>query len=135
MCSSDLSERWSVSDLQAGMRNSIHRRTVAGRLMFACIFLSVSGRMIEVRCMSLNGKGNWDSVSPRISNSAHGLLKDRKSTRLNSSHKPTSYAVFCLKKKINPSSNFTLNFFLTVYFYFSFTFLYPFISSTPRPFC
>ena len=25
---------------------------------------------------------------------------DRKSTRLNSSHKPTSYAVFCLKKKI-----------------------------------
>ena len=27
-----------------------------------------------------------------------GLL-DRKSTRLNSSHKPISYAVFCLKKK------------------------------------
>ena len=27
------------------------------------------------------------------------LLIDRKSTRLNSSHKPISYAVFCLKKK------------------------------------
>ena len=26
------------------------------------------------------------------------LLLDRKSTRLNSSHKPISYAVFCLKK-------------------------------------
>ena len=26
-------------------------------------------------------------------------IPDRKSTRLNSSHKPTSYAVFCLKKK------------------------------------
>ena len=26
-------------------------------------------------------------------------LLDRKSTRLNSSHKPISYAVFCLKKK------------------------------------
>ena len=25
--------------------------------------------------------------------------KDRKSTRLNSSHKPISYAVFCFKKK------------------------------------
>ena len=25
--------------------------------------------------------------------------KDRKSTRLNSSHKPISYAVFCLQKK------------------------------------
>ena len=28
--------------------------------------------------------------------------QDRKSTRLNSSHKPISYAVFCLKKKISP---------------------------------
>ena len=28
-------------------------------------------------------------------------LRDRKSTRLNSSHKPISYAVFCLKKKKN----------------------------------
>ena len=28
------------------------------------------------------------------------IWKDRKSTRLNSSHKPISYAVFCLKKKI-----------------------------------
>ena len=28
---------------------------------------------------------------------------DRKSTRLNSSHKPISYAVFCLKKKKNKS--------------------------------
>ena len=27
-------------------------------------------------------------------------LADRKSTRLNSSHKPISYAAFCLKKKI-----------------------------------
>ena len=27
--------------------------------------------------------------------------QDRKSTRLNSSHKPISYAVFCLKKKKN----------------------------------
>src|SRR5690625_5994052 len=28
-----------------------------------------------------------------------GLVKDRKSTRLNSSHVAISYAVFCLKKK------------------------------------
>src|SRR5258708_8575483 len=28
-----------------------------------------------------------------------GLLEDRKSTRLNSSHQIISYAVFCLKKK------------------------------------
>src|SRR5437762_5849017 len=29
----------------------------------------------------------------------HGLMRDRKSTRLNSSHRCISYAVFCLKKK------------------------------------
>src|SRR5205809_6693212 len=31
---------------------------------------------------------------------------DRKSTRLNSSHGYISYAVFCLKKKINPTALF-----------------------------
>src|SRR5256885_10875042 len=31
--------------------------------------------------------------------STYGLLRDRKSTRLNSSHLVISYAVFCLKKK------------------------------------
>src|SRR2546430_8721684 len=29
------------------------------------------------------------------------IMEDRKSTRLNSSHSQISYAVFCLKKKIN----------------------------------
>src|SRR3712207_7383791 len=32
------------------------------------------------------------------------VLKDRKSTRLNSSHANISYAVFCLKKKKTPTS-------------------------------
>src|SRR3712207_6981278 len=36
--------------------------------------------------------------------------RDRKSTRLNSSHANISYAVFCLKKK-NTSSLFTFTFF------------------------
>src|SRR5205814_9873921 len=31
-----------------------------------------------------------------------GVLEDRKSTRLNSSHLGISYAVFCLKKKTQP---------------------------------
>src|SRR3712207_7256903 len=39
-----------------------------------------------------------------------GLLLDRKSTRLNSSHANISYAVFCLKKKhsLLPSSSIPL---------------------------
>src|SRR5690606_41471492 len=36
------------------------------------------------------------SMGPMV---ASRLLKDRKSTRLNSSHVKTAYAVFCLKKK------------------------------------
>src|SRR5436309_4835764 len=44
----------------------------------------------------------------------HGLLatarpRDRKSTRLNSSHVKISYAVFCLKKKINKDQHKILN--------------------------
>ena len=31
----------------------------------------------------------------------YNYVRDRKSTRLNSSHDQTSYAVFCLKKKIH----------------------------------
>src|SRR2546430_2184871 len=35
----------------------------------------------------------------RLADELAGPLRDRKSTRLNSSHKQKSYAVFCLKKK------------------------------------
>src|SRR2546430_16882082 len=35
----------------------------------------------------------------RMARRVSSLLKDRKSTRLNSSHSQISYAVFCLKKK------------------------------------
>src|SRR3712207_8062001 len=34
-------------------------------------------------------------------------IKDRKSTRLNSSHANISYAVFCLNKKPTPSKSFS----------------------------
>src|SRR5436189_3618847 len=42
---------------------------------------------------------HWERPFPRT----HGVTdaKDRKSTRLNSSHRCISYAVFCLKKKNN----------------------------------
>src|SRR2546429_1574625 len=37
-----------------------------------------------------------------ILDAANGVIADRKSTRLNSSHGYISYAVFCLKKKTHP---------------------------------
>src|SRR2546429_4579359 len=47
------------------------------------------------------------SLLAPIVKSAVDLLRDRKSTRLNSSHGYISYAVFCLKKKITDSDLLT----------------------------
>src|SRR2546426_7909094 len=56
---------------------------------------------------SLEEAGGWrcSSVTRSVSKSrgASSGQADRKSTRLNSSHLVISYAVFCLKKKINYS--------------------------------
>src|SRR3712207_8578134 len=63
----------------------------------------------------LSTRGLTDSILADSSNGFHalypidlpaddkGLVKDRKSTRLNSSHANISYAVFCLKKKKTPN--------------------------------
>src|SRR5437879_11021496 len=40
----------------------------------------------------------------KVDGSLKGLPGDRKSTRLNSSHRCISYAVFCLKKKKNDNN-------------------------------
>src|SRR3989442_3968891 len=45
-----------------------------------------------------------DNVEQVMANLQDGLMLDRKSTRLNSSHVRISYAVFCLKKKKAPMS-------------------------------
>src|SRR2546430_13565413 len=45
--------------------------------------------------------GPWDAPGRVV---ARGPYRDRKSTRLNSSHSQISYAVFCLKKKKKKSS-------------------------------
>src|SRR5205085_11987621 len=50
------------------------------------------------------GGGNWTKGHRHRGQSGrrhHVLGRDRKSTRLNSSHSQISYAVFCLKKKRN----------------------------------
>src|SRR5690242_21426307 len=47
----------------------------------------------------LNGLGVPELTKPELTGDWEFQLKDRKSTRLNSSHMSISYAVFCLKKK------------------------------------
>src|SRR5690348_17701098 len=59
------------------------------------VFLPRHGRGHRVPPSEINYRANIDA------------LKDRKSTRLNSSHPSISYAVFCLKKKKkNTPSNY-----------------------------
>src|SRR3712207_8861998 len=41
----------------------------------------------------------WGCETPVIRANSLGVYRDRKSTRLNSSHANISYAVFCLKKE------------------------------------
>src|SRR5256884_6230950 len=53
---------------------------------------------------SVYGDGGW---SGRITVPGHSTPRDRKSTRLNSSHGYISYAVFCLKKKNIHSNSVT----------------------------
>src|SRR5207248_10623601 len=44
-------------------------------------------------------KTDRGSSKPSFATPSRGSIRDRKSTRLNSSHRTISYAVFCLKKK------------------------------------
>src|SRR5438876_2945318 len=51
----------------------------------------------QVACRMCRAPGRYDDAA--------GRRQDRKSTRLNSSHPSISYAVFCLKKKIDLLTN------------------------------
>src|SRR5437764_8831224 len=48
-------------------------------------------------CVTPSWSAAWEKL--RRSTTAQNAARDRKSTRLNSSHRCISYAVFCLKKK------------------------------------
>src|SRR5690349_22730126 len=52
-----------------------------------------------------NAQSNDQQVIRRFNQAAASAVADRKSTRLNSSHVEISYAVFCLKKKKNKTTN------------------------------
>src|SRR5207248_10256728 len=56
------------------------------------------------------GSGHWEMTTLDVEMDGKALLfkTDRKSTRLNSSHRTISYAVFCLKKKKKKNKTSTL---------------------------
>src|SRR5438094_6084217 len=68
---------------------------------YTTLFRSVPTGKPRVRYLNIGDPVAFGFHTPR-----HLIETDRKSTRLNSSHRTISYAVFCLKKKKkNPPSN------------------------------
>src|SRR5437660_6015028 len=67
---------------------------------YTTLFRSLSSHRTK-RCVESLARGSAPAASAgAASGRAHSLsARDRKSTRLNSSHVAISYAVFCLKKK------------------------------------
>src|SRR5207248_8564936 len=74
------------------VEGSIAHATMLGdtRLISAEESAALVGGLNAIRAEIESGTFPWDAR----------LEEDRKSTRLNSSHRTISYAVFCLKKKI-----------------------------------
>src|SRR5207249_7383864 len=64
----------------------------------------------DMFCNSAAGASTTAAIpcDTRECRKSYGRSKDRKSTRLNSSHVSISYAVFCLKKKTELQSRFDL---------------------------
>src|SRR5689334_24112673 len=71
---------------------------------YTTLFRSLRSALLEDK-QEPYGHGIGSGNSPR--RGAGGIVAqgDRKSTRLNSSHSSISYAVFCLKKKINKNTH------------------------------
>src|SRR5690554_7644374 len=63
---------------------------------------SLSCQLLQNICTDIQAMGIHTGVLQCPEYRSTGLQRDRKSTRLNSSHVRISYAVFCLKKKSTP---------------------------------
>src|SRR2546428_3440119 len=77
---------------------------IAGAIGFyilAYSLLSVGGILLAYPMVAAFGR-----VSLRRKAATIGYARDRKSTRLNSSHDQISYAVFCLKKNKSKGKNY-----------------------------
>src|SRR5438132_10009452 len=72
---------------------------------YTTLFRSRSGMTLDIRKPEFWKLDAVDQELRRVYDICSGCRRDRKSTRLNSSHTVISYAVFCLKKKIGCDSS------------------------------
>src|SRR5436309_6972467 len=87
-----------VRDACGSVRGRVRELAVAPqdhptRIAFLIVKTATGERMLPPQMLTAAG------ASVRAANDASQWERDRKSTRLNSSHVKISYAVFCLKKK------------------------------------
>src|SRR5438270_10145941 len=80
---------------------SLHDALPISRVAFAAP--AIERRLVE----AARAQRERTSVAVAEHPAAATDVRDRKSTRLNSSHSQISYAVFCLKKKKNNIKSFT----------------------------
>src|SRR5437867_6474384 len=76
----------------------IRRPPTSTLFPYTTLFRSARGHSF----LGLAARPPWGAAAPARGDSCappHRGARDRKSTRLNSSHRTISYAVFCLKKK------------------------------------
>src|SRR3712207_7955383 len=74
-------------------------RTVYAKLRDFEEMLREHGVSDDISVVALKARDTRDAALKNARDALQGLCRDRKSTRLNSSHANISYAVFCLKKK------------------------------------
>src|SRR5438874_2823061 len=79
----------------------ISRLPVSIRIVLESVLRNCDGE--KVRRKDVETLANWNAKSPANEEIPFIVARDRKSTRLNSSHVEISYAVFCLKKKKTPT--------------------------------
>src|SRR5256886_12029345 len=81
---------------QEGEITVIHAKApVAEMFGFASAIRSAT----QGRALWSTENSGFEAVPPNLQPEVVRAIRDRKSTRLNSSHSQISYAVFCLKKK------------------------------------
>src|SRR5438477_4679486 len=99
-----MSEDKSMPNGATASRRSIRRHLFAGVAVVALLAGGVGGWASATEfagAVIASGSVVVDSNIKKVQHLTGGIVGDRKSTRLNSSHMSISYAVFCLKKKIN----------------------------------
>src|SRR5207253_281140 len=94
----DLLDRIPPSTLQSRHILMITHEII-GDDMQAVVITMAAGDEVRAEAGAMTYMTDGITMDARMEGGLLGGLKDRKSTRLNSSHVAISYAVFCLKKK------------------------------------